>query len=185
MQITFKSTRRYWPITNGKSMALPPPVVHLRHMIPSLCLGIEASLKRASGASVRYHAFIGRSCQISSFPCWLQPARFPPVPIFGSSNSMMRKKKSKKQPKGRVVAMLGLRLRAPSLDRSGRDHLLAQVVLVLADRAIPRLDRLVLAHQDLLRNLVQQSVKSPVSLVVVMIDVLLRRLWLERAYLKS
>lgn len=43
-------------------------------------------------------------------------------------------------------------------DRTGCQHLLAQVVLVLPDRAVPRLDGLVLAHQDLLCNLVQQSV---------------------------
>lgn len=47
----------------------------------------------------------------------------------------------------------------PPLDGTSGKHLLAQVVLVLANRAVPRLDRLVLAHQNLLCNLVQQSVR--------------------------
>lgn len=37
------------------------------------------------------------------------------------------------------------------------DHLLTQVVLVITDSAIPRLDALVLAHQNLFGNLVQKS----------------------------
>lgn len=43
-----------------------------------------------------------------------------------------------------------------NLDSTSGNHLLAQVVLVLADRAVPFLDSLVLAHENLLRNLVKQ-----------------------------
>ena len=46
-----------------------------------------------------------------------------------------------------------------SLDSASRKHLLPQVVLVLAYRAVPRLDGLVLAHQNLLRNLVEEPRK--------------------------
>ena len=45
---------------------------------------------------------------------------------------------------------------SPKLNCTSRNHLLAQVVLVLADRAIPLLDGLVLAHENLFRNLVEQ-----------------------------
>jgi len=38
---------------------------------------------------------------------------------------------------------------------TGGNHLLPQVILVLTDRAIPWLDSLVLAHQNLLGNLVK------------------------------
>ena len=48
-------------------------------------------------------------------------------------------------------------------DGTCRDHLLPQVVLVLSYRAIPGSDSLVLAHQDLLSNLVQQSGKYVIS----------------------
>lgn len=43
-----------------------------------------------------------------------------------------------------------------SSDRTSSKHLLAQIVLVVSNRASPRLDRLVLAHQNLLSDLVQQ-----------------------------
>lgn len=43
-------------------------------------------------------------------------------------------------------------------DSTGRNHLLAQVVLVLGDGAVPRPDGPVLAHQDLLGDLVEEAV---------------------------
>jgi hypothetical protein len=43
------------------------------------------------------------------------------------------------------------------LDSSGSQHLLPQVVLVLADRARPLSDGLVLADHDVLGDLVEQS----------------------------
>jgi hypothetical protein len=39
---------------------------------------------------------------------------------------------------------------------TGRKHLLAEVVLVFANGAVPLGNRLVLAHENLLRNLVKQ-----------------------------
>lgn len=43
------------------------------------------------------------------------------------------------------------------LDGTSRNHLLAEVVLVLADRTIPQLDGLVVAHENLFGNLVEES----------------------------
>lgn len=43
------------------------------------------------------------------------------------------------------------------LNGTGLDHLLAEVVLVLTDRAVPPVDSLVLAHENVLRNLVEES----------------------------
>lgn len=43
------------------------------------------------------------------------------------------------------------------LDLAGVDHLLSEVVLVLADGTIPSADSLVLAHHDVFGNLVQES----------------------------
>lgn len=44
------------------------------------------------------------------------------------------------------------------LDGTGRNHLLAEVVLVLGDRAVPLLDGLLVAHENLLGNLVEETV---------------------------
>ena len=46
------------------------------------------------------------------------------------------------------------------LDRVAGQHLLAQVVLVLADAALPSSDGLVLADHDVLGNLVEKSVTT-------------------------
>ena len=43
------------------------------------------------------------------------------------------------------------------LDGAGSNHLLLQVLLVLADAAVPAGDSLVLAHHDVLRDLVEES----------------------------
>jgi len=43
---------------------------------------------------------------------------------------------------------------------TGRRHLLAEVVLVLADRAVPPADSLVLADHDVLGNLVEETEKQ-------------------------
>jgi hypothetical protein len=48
-----------------------------------------------------------------------------------------------------------LRVHQTSLDGTSRNHLLAEIVLVFANAAIPLLNRLVLAHQNLLGNLVE------------------------------
>lgn len=48
-------------------------------------------------------------------------------------------------------------IRESILNSTGCQHLLAEVVLVVADRSGPRLDGLVLAHQNLLGNTVEQS----------------------------
>lgn len=45
-----------------------------------------------------------------------------------------------------------------SLDGTRRNHLLAEVVLVLGDGAVPGLDGLVVAHKNLLGNLVKETV---------------------------
>jgi len=42
-------------------------------------------------------------------------------------------------------------------DSTHGNHLLAEVVLVLSDRAVPSLDGLVLADHDVLSDLVEQS----------------------------
>lgn len=47
---------------------------------------------------------------------------------------------------------------ASLLDSASSNHLLLQVLLVLADAAVPASDRLVLAHHDVLGDLVEQSV---------------------------
>ena len=44
------------------------------------------------------------------------------------------------------------------LESTGRRHLLAEVVLVLANASVPPADGLVFADHDILRNLVEQSV---------------------------
>jgi len=44
-----------------------------------------------------------------------------------------------------------------SLDRVAGEHLLAKVVLVLANRAVPSPGSLVLAHHNVLGNLVEKS----------------------------
>lgn len=44
-----------------------------------------------------------------------------------------------------------------SLDSTGSNHLLLQVLLVLADAAVPAGDGLVLAHHDVLGDLVEES----------------------------
>ena len=44
-----------------------------------------------------------------------------------------------------------------SLDGTGSNHPLLQVLLVLADAAVPAGDGLVLAHHDVLGNLVEES----------------------------
>jgi hypothetical protein len=46
-----------------------------------------------------------------------------------------------------------------SLDGTGSNHLLLQVLLVLADAAVPAGDGLVLAHHDVLGDLVEESGK--------------------------
>jgi hypothetical protein len=50
-----------------------------------------------------------------------------------------------------------------SLDGTGSNHLLLQVLLVLADAAIPAGDGLVLAHHDVLGDLVEESGRKCVS----------------------
>lgn len=47
--------------------------------------------------------------------------------------------------------------RVASLDGAGSNHLLLQVLLVLADAAVPAGDGLVLAHHDVLGDLVEES----------------------------
>lgn len=42
------------------------------------------------------------------------------------------------------------------LDLTHRDHLLAQVIFVISNRAVPPADRLVLAYHDILGDFVQQ-----------------------------
>ena len=49
------------------------------------------------------------------------------------------------------------------LDGAGSNHLPLQVLLVLADAAVPAGDGLVLAHHDVLGDLVEESVKRSVS----------------------
>jgi hypothetical protein len=49
------------------------------------------------------------------------------------------------------------------LDSAGSDHLLPQVVLVLGNGSIPSADGLVLAHHDVLGDLVKQSGGGGVS----------------------
>ena len=64
------------------------------------------------------------------------------------------------------------------LDSASGKHLLLQVLLVLADRAVPAGDRLVLAHHDVLRDLVEQSVRK--------VSIIARHLPLNTAtYLKA
>jgi hypothetical protein len=50
-----------------------------------------------------------------------------------------------------------------SLDGTGSNHLLLQVLLVLADAAVPAGDGLVLAHHDVLGDLVEESGRKCVS----------------------
>lgn len=45
------------------------------------------------------------------------------------------------------------------LDCTGRGHLVPELLLVFSDGAVPPGDRLVLAHHDVLGNLVEQSIK--------------------------
>ena len=45
-----------------------------------------------------------------------------------------------------------------ALDCSGADHLLSEVVLVLGDGTVPCADSLVLTDENLLGNLVEQSI---------------------------
>jgi hypothetical protein len=66
--------------------------------------------------------------------------------------------KRKRKKRNRVVVSLAfLFLR---LDGARRNHLLSEVVLVLGDGTIPRLDGLVVAYENLLGNLVQKSVET-------------------------
>jgi hypothetical protein len=51
-----------------------------------------------------------------------------------------------------------------SLDGTGSNHPLLQVLLVLADAAVPAGDGLVLAHHDVLGDLVEESVRDCVSM---------------------
>ena len=69
---------------------------------------------------------------------------------------------------------------AGRLDRAGSNHLLLQVLLVGADAAVPAGDGLVLAHHDVLGDLVEESVKECVSTLFSGLI-----LFAERAYLKS
>lgn len=46
------------------------------------------------------------------------------------------------------------------LDGTGRNHLLAEVVLVLPDAAFPPLNGLVVAHEDFLGDLVKESIET-------------------------
>lgn len=55
------------------------------------------------------------------------------------------------------ISVLSMSSAYTALDGTGRNHLLAEMVLVLADAAIPGLDGLVFAHENLLGNLVEQS----------------------------
>ena len=50
-----------------------------------------------------------------------------------------------------------------TLDGAGSNHLLLQVLLVRADAAVPAGDGLVLAHHDVLGNLVEESGNENVS----------------------
>ena len=50
-------------------------------------------------------------------------------------------------------------VKARNLDGAGSNHLLLQVLLVLADAAVPAGDGLVLAHHDVLGDLVEESEK--------------------------
>ena len=50
-----------------------------------------------------------------------------------------------------------------SLDGTGSNHPLLQVLLVLADAAVPAGDGLVLAHHDVLGDLVEESGRECVS----------------------
>lgn len=45
-----------------------------------------------------------------------------------------------------------------TLDSTGRHHLGAKMLLVISDRTVPSSDRLVFAHHNVFRNLVEQSV---------------------------
>lgn len=49
------------------------------------------------------------------------------------------------------------------LDGAGGDHLLLQVLLVLADAAVPAGDGLVLAHHDVFGDLVEEPGRGSVS----------------------
>jgi hypothetical protein len=62
---------------------------------------------------------------------------------------------------GHYAAML-FHLQIPTnyLHLTHGHHFLSEIVLVLADAAIPSFDRLVLAHHDVLGNLVEQSRRS-------------------------
>ena len=55
------------------------------------------------------------------------------------------------------------RMHASALDGAGSNHLPLQVLLVLADAAVPAGDGLVLAHHDVLGDLVEESGKKDVS----------------------
>ena len=63
------------------------------------------------------------------------------------------------------------------LDSTGANHLLPQVVLVLTNGAIPPSHSLVLAHHDVLGNLVEQSVCK--------VSIQTEKRGNSRAYLKS
>ena len=52
------------------------------------------------------------------------------------------------------------------LNGAGSQHLLAQVLLVLADRAVPARDGPVLAHHDVLGDLVEQSACRSVWIIL-------------------
>jgi hypothetical protein len=67
-----------------------------------------------------------------------------------------------------------------SLDGTGSNHPLLQVLLVLADAAVPAGDGLVLAHHDVLGDLVEESVRDCVSMRFSR-----RILSVDEAYLKS
>lgn len=55
-----------------------------------------------------------------------------------------------------IQVSFAVHFRCP-LDLAHGNHLLSQIVLVLADRAIPPFDRLVLAHHDVFGDLIEQS----------------------------
>jgi len=77
------------------------------------------------------------------------------------------------------------KIKASSLDSTGSNHLLLQVLLVLADAAVPAGDGLVLANHDVLGDLVEKSGKEWVSMCLLDHCCSRSDLAKEEAYLKS
>ena len=78
---------------------------------------------------------------------------FPPFP--GSFHLMNFMPIHQPQPYTTILSIL-----SENSDLPLRDHLLTEIILVLADRTVPPSNRLVLADHDVLGDFVQQSVSD-------------------------